>query len=146
MMKVSELVQTAAAEVGCKAVKVDQRVMEALRLLVWQRFTDAWSIPPMWEHLKDDSFICASDAWSWVGEYVGSNDVIMFFDVDDDKSAVVFEDGSSVVAALANSSGFVFYLTDLDASYVLCFNDHDFLIGAGAAVDWIKRKKESEAP
>jgi hypothetical protein len=41
------------------------------------------------------------------------------------------------VAVLAESTGFEFYLTDIDATFLLCFNHHDFLIAAGDARPWL---------
>ena len=91
MVKVSKEVIAAAAEIGCRAVKVDQEVMTALRLFVRERFTDGWNLFPMWEHLTCKSSVFDSTAWSWVGEYIGNNQAIMFFEERNDKSGVLFK-------------------------------------------------------
>jgi hypothetical protein len=38
---------------------------------------------------------------------------------------------------LKNSFHFVFYITNLSFTYLLCFNDHNYLIGSGSAKEWI---------
>lgn len=42
-----------------------------------------------------------------------------------------------IVAVLAECTGFEFYLTDVEATFLLCFNHHDVLIAAGDARPWL---------
>lgn len=46
--------------------------------------------------------------------------------------------GSALDALLGHTYGFVFYVTDVEASYLIGFNDHDFLICCGAAQEWLE--------
>jgi hypothetical protein len=58
-----------------------------------------------------------------------------------DRSVVFLKNGLNLSAILGECTGFIFYLTDLNFTYLICFNDHDILIGAGAAIDWVKSKR-----
>jgi len=42
-------------------------------------------------------------------------------------------DSRSLTRLLAETEGFVFYVTDAEVSYVHACNDHDMLIGVGKA-------------
>ena len=92
----------------------------------------------MWERLRRFESVQDSDSWSLIRGGVSSGAVVMFFEKDRDFSMVRFSHGGDVVAVLRECTGFEFYLTNPEAEYLLCFNHHDFLIGAGTAEDWIR--------
>ena len=48
-----------------------------------------------------------------------------------------------MVAILGETSLFEFYVTDKNASYLLAFNHHDYLIACGEAKNWLKTKIDS---
>ncbi len=45
--------------------------------------------------------------------------------------------GRDAVAILEECTGFEFYLTNVEAKFLVCFNHHDFLIAAGDAAPWL---------
>ncbi len=49
--------------------------------------------------------------------------------------------GDALRSLLANSYHFEFYVTDVDASYLICFNHHDFVIAWGTACPWLRQLK-----
>jgi hypothetical protein len=49
--------------------------------------------------------------------------------------------GSSLDQLLSNTFGFEFYVTDLNADYLICFNHHDVLVGCGNAQQWLHARK-----
>ena len=46
--------------------------------------------------------------------------------------------GDALDLLLGETTGFEFYVTDADASYLVCFNHHDFLVCLGDARGWLK--------
>lgn len=48
--------------------------------------------------------------------------------------------GSSLDELLGETFRFVFYVTDPEGTYLICFNDHDFLICWGSAQEWLERR------
>lgn len=99
---------------------------------------------PIWECITvDNEGVHDSQAWSWLSEFVGNNSVLIFFDRFD-RSVVFLKNGLNLSAILGECTGFVFYVTDLNFSYLICSNDHDILIGAGGAIDWVKSKRAEQ--
>ena len=45
--------------------------------------------------------------------------------------------GTELYKILEDSFGFEFYITNQNHSYILCFNHHDILYGAGEAKKWV---------
>jgi len=46
--------------------------------------------------------------------------------------------GEALTTWLANSHAFEFYMTDMDAGYLICFNHHDVLVCRGSARAWLE--------
>ena len=53
-----------------------------------------------------------------------------------------FASGEALDEVLADTFGFELYVTDEEASFLLCFNHHDFLLASGKAVEWLRRRAE----
>lgn len=131
----------AATELGCEATKLEAEATKLIRLSVCRQYADEATAWPIWEHFIERVSIQDATAWGWVGEFLGESETIMFFDKEEDESAVLFERGSCVVPTLENCTGFEFYLTDKNVTYVICFNHHDFLICAGRSKGWLEQRK-----
>jgi hypothetical protein len=99
----------------------------------------------VWENLGEYSSVQNPDAWNWLDEFISGDEAVMFFDEEDDKGMVAFDWGTPVVPVLSECTGFEFYLTNRNGDYLLCFNHHDFLIGAGGANEWVASKLVKQA-
>jgi hypothetical protein len=53
-----------------------------------------------------------------------------------------FRSGSGLLRVLEDSPALEFYVCDKEASYLLCSNHHDFVIGWGAASPWVERLED----
>ena len=69
-----------------------------------------------------------------------SSSCVLFFDISDEVEMFHVPSGSSLDELLGNTFGFVFYVTDTNATYLLSFNDHDFLICCGSARKWLEQR------
>lgn len=67
----------------------------------------------------------------------------MFFNDFDEKAMFKIKNGMDLDFLLSGTSGFEFYVTDLEYSYLICFNHHDMLYGCGKAIQWIEKLKNS---
>jgi hypothetical protein len=94
----------------------------------------------IWEGLTDKVAVQNPDAWRWVSDFVMNAEVLMFFNKQDEIAIFKFDDGSQLVPVLSECTGFEFYLTNATTDYLICFNHHNFLIAAGTAVDWLKKR------
>jgi len=93
---------------------------------------------PLWDVILDEFSIKHEDSWSWVKDFKPNNTVILFFEPLDEKVAFSFPNKQSLVDTLEECFGFVFYLTDQNFSYLICHNDHDYLITTKSAKKWLK--------
>src|SRR5690349_5382209 len=106
---------------------------------VWRKFANKTEgSKPLWEYLSDSCSIHHKDAWTWIAEFLSARPVLLLIDDSTEKSAVQITPGYGVVSVLGECTGFVFYITNDRLDYLLCFNDHDVLIGSGTAFDWVK--------
>ncbi|VIO66769.1 hypothetical protein [Bradyrhizobium ivorense] len=103
------------------------RLLERLAIDVTSRFP--------WEHGGEGKQ--RSDGWKLIPEFVGSNVCLMFFDGADE--ILKFQSGQDLLRVLKNCPPLEFYVCDEDASYLLCHNHHDFVVGWGRASQWVER-------
>ena len=54
-----------------------------------------------------------------------------------EREALRFQSGTDLVAVLEESHRSEFYVTNDNVSWLIAYNDHDYLIGVGEAADWI---------
>ena len=96
----------------------------------------------LWETASDRASVQNSEGWQWVREFVGSRSCVLFFDLSDETEMFCVPSGAALHELLAETCGFVFYVTDPEASYLICFNDHDFLVYCGGAREWLERRSQ----
>jgi|SRR5882724_6887809 len=97
----------------------------------------------LWEHLVDSVGHQDPNAWRWIAEFVRGQPCMLAMPPRLELAVFDFDDGAELVAVLELCSGFEFYVTDKALSFVLCSNHHEYLIGAGAAVDWLRARVKS---
>ncbi len=107
------------------------------KLYVDQEKKSIW----LWEKLRTYESLSDSNGWSYIKDYVLDNCCIMFFNRDEESKMFEIANGKDLQYILSETSGFEFYITDKNCSYLLCFNHHDTLFGCGNAVEWIKNLK-----
>ncbi len=92
----------------------------------------------MWEDLSDCASVQDADGWQWISRFVGPRACVLLFDVAEEVEMFDVPSGEALESLLANTFHFEFYVTDVDASYLICFNHHDMLIGCGSARAWVE--------
>ncbi|MBL9162647.1 MAG: hypothetical protein JNL18_07955 [Planctomycetaceae bacterium] len=101
-----------------------------------QKYADGDSRLPLWEAIADCASCRRDNGWREIGVFVGDLKCILLTERDG-VGGYCIPSGNQLVAILAECPGFEFYVTDEICSYVLCYNHHDYLIGAGAASKWV---------
>src|SRR5262249_29584440 len=144
MGRLTREVMEAAARIGCRANPLPDHALTDLRAQLTERFASGLRRIPMWEYFAESSSVQEAKAWTWLAEFTAGKPLIMFFDPDEDRSGVAFDDGNCIGNVLGECTGFEFYLTNPEGDYIICFNHHDFLIGTGSAMDWINQKREGQ--
>jgi hypothetical protein len=93
----------------------------------------------MWDGgLSDSASVQNPDGWQWISDFVGARRCILMFDASAEIEIVEVPSGEALENLLANSYHFELYVTDVDASYLICFNHHDMLICCGSARAWLE--------
>lgn len=105
--------------------------------IIEKMYAQKQGVTPLWQRLYKFSSIYNPEAWRWIEQFVGNRPIVIFFDITECKQILQLVNGINITSVLANSSGFTFYVTDITYSYLICFNDHNFLIGCGTAKLWI---------
>ncbi len=80
----------------------------------------------------------APDAWRWPVDFLGENRCSLMFDPAKDRSVLLFEHGSDIVAVLEQIPRDEFYVSDLGLTFLLAYQN-PMLLAAGRAKDWLQR-------
>lgn len=121
-----------------------EQVLQCYEALIKHGLVDSTELFPLWEQLIDRESICDSNAWEWLGQFVGDNEVLLILEPRDSETVLLLSNGADLVELLGNSYHYVFYVCDTNFNYLLAFNDHDYLIGCGTAIKWIRSLKEGK--
>lgn len=132
----AEYVKEAAGRNGCKAQLLPDVVGKAIVDLVRRKYSSR-PASTLWEQIGISASFQNDRAWNRACEFVGDQSTLLFFEPKEDSKVFKFEDGNSLARVIEDCPLFVFYLTDETGSYLLCVNDHDYLIGAGDAMAWV---------
>lgn len=102
---------------------------------------------PLWEHVINSFSKRDSETWQKLDDFLPSSSCILFLEPEETFKAFKFEQVGHLTEVLGECFGFVFYITDDDASYLLSFNDHDYVIASGKAKKWLEEYEgESGTP
>lgn len=107
-----------------------------LSIKLYKRFTKGEKYHyPLWEHLQCTKSLHDQEGWRKLNLFIGGkNDLVLFFEYKDSSTMIKFISARDIETVLSNSYAFVFYLTNMDGDFILCFNDHDYLIGVGSII------------
>ena len=137
MWKIAKQVREAAIKLQVPVAALSQEEASTIRERVLERYTESDRRGALWERLRDVVSVQNADAWKWLGDYAGDDAGVLFFNAEDESEIFEFEHRRDIVSALTECTGFEFYVTNRESSFVLCFNHHDFLIAAGDARTWL---------
>jgi hypothetical protein len=105
---------------------------------VIKRFTNLKKYEyPIWENMISQKSVRGEHVWQLLAKVLNQKEIVFFFDNVDDKNMFLFPNGNVISDVIAESFGFIFYITNIENEFLLAYNDHDYLIGAGEAIAWI---------
>lgn len=136
---INDAIEEACSVTGILAEKISVEKSSEIRKCVEDRYTGNRRDTPLWERLEEDNSIYDPNGWKTIGEFPYNDKIMIFFDIENESAMYSVISCSDLVKLLSECPGFVFYLTDAKCSFVLCHNDHDYLIGVGTAKDWIRK-------
>lgn len=95
------------------------------------------------QNLKDFQSIHNPKGWSFIQDYVGEEEIILFVNPDEEQDMWLIPSGIALTSILAETVGFPFYVASRTTEYMFSFDDHDCLIANGKARDWICQHVDS---
>ncbi len=87
----------------------------------------------LWECFSDDIAIQMQDPFAVLKKCEIMESCYLIIEDFFNKSGFIFQNFADAVRALEHCTSCVFYIVDVNMSSIICFNDHDMLIGAGEA-------------
>lgn len=132
-------IYAAASETQRHVTELTAEETERIRSTIASLYLSNQTSHPIWERILEWQSIADPDGWRLIAEYVDDSVCVLFFDADEEMSMFRFGSGEDLQEVLGNCAGFVFYVTDYECSYLLCHNDHDYLIGCGKARSWLEK-------
>ena len=135
---IADELRATIARVGIDVEEPSPAQLLAIRKGLNDRFIAPSEEGPLWERIQEDVSVRNPDAWQWISSVPLSGRAVLFFEEQEESAGFVFNSGADVVSALAESTGFEFYLTDDAMSFLLAFNHHDYLSAAGDAAGWLR--------
>ncbi|WP_448040217.1 hypothetical protein [Bradyrhizobium liaoningense] len=128
-------VSAAIRDTGVQAEVLNEENRKALVVRLHERLgVDVMSRAP-WERGREGKQ--RPDGWKLIPDYVGANECLMFLEGADE--VWKFRSGRDLLRVLNDCPAVEFYVCSGDASYLLCHNHHDFVVGWGAASEWVQR-------
>ena len=79
--------------------------------------------------------------WELIPKFVGGLPCLVFSPL-----AIAiwrFTDGPELLKFLRETPHFEFYVCDAEATYLVCFNHHDFILGWGRSITWAQQLENS---
>ena len=143
---ITKEIERAVREDGVEVTPIGNDESEALRSRIIERYCPGKPYWPLWEHCEFAERVQDRGSWRWIPEFIGSHECIILFNPSDDTGAFSCRDGDRLRTLLGQTHGFEFYLTDRSASYLICFNHHDFLLAAGDAAPWLAKRRLAPVP
>lgn len=138
MGDISQEVISACNTILCTCHLLDNEQANLLRAAIEKKYARTLNKSlPLWERLASGNSLHDAFGWQHIYRYV-SGPLILFFDDSRDDCMVFVDNGSKISNIIAECTGFTFYVTNKTLDYLICFNDHDVLIGTGAAADWVR--------
>ncbi len=122
-----------------------------IRKLLAERFSRDKNFPLKfsWQNIVGRGSFFSKYGWRLVGDYVKDTNVLLLVSPDEELTIWEFQSGHDLVSVLGETTSFPFCVTSKEANYVLCFEDHNCLIGTGSITnsesveEWLQSLREA---
>ena len=140
MHRLSQEVLEAAQSLAVAASPLESQNGGGLHEKLAARFGTADTTLPLWERLTTGASLQDEQGWAIPSAFIGESPCLLSFEPRLDNTVLEFARGADLEIVLAECSGFVFYVCDSAMTYVMCFNDHDYVIAVGSAKPWLEQR------
>lgn len=89
----------------------------------------------LWGKKDSPSGCLKRDGWSLITNYFKQDKCVLI--LPQHRVFLYFQSGEDLFKLLSEAPGFEFYVCNQNSTSLLCFNDHDYVIGWGDAASWV---------
>ncbi|WP_156952910.1 hypothetical protein [Deinococcus frigens] len=93
-----------------------------------EKFKMYKSQTPYWEQFSPEIAIHDPQGWKKISKFIHEAPVYLYFDEHNETSVFKFDSPNDLESVLAETTGFVFYISPIDLEIIVSFNDHDMLM------------------
>ena len=133
---IPDFLAEAIAFVGVQAYQLDPEATRAATGNLRTQFGIDIRARP-WDSVHAPQGKQKDDGWSLIAGYVGSDPVLLWDGAA--KQVWMLACGDDLHAVLEECPAMEFYVCDPALNYLLCSNDHNYVIGWGRAGAWVDR-------
>jgi hypothetical protein len=94
----------------------------------------------LWERIVSPFAVCQKHSWEWLEEFLLQKNFLFFYEENRDSIIYQFSKTNLLSEFLNEIPIQVFYVSNASLDYLICYNDHDYLIAAGTAEPWLRNK------
>lgn len=94
-----------------------------------------------WNAADAPAGIQNASGWELIPRFVGGLPCLVFSPLA--TGVWRFAEGPELLEFLRETPHFEFYVCDPEATYLICFNHHDFVLGWGRSTTWVQQLKNS---
>lgn len=129
-------ISAAIEDAALRAQTLDAPERQVLVARLRERLGVDVTAPAAWNRVSAPDGRQRQDGCELISAYVGNAPCLLF--LDGARTIWRFDSGADLLRVLDESPLLEFYVCDEAASYLLCWNHHDFVIGWGAASAWVE--------
>jgi hypothetical protein len=130
-------IEKAISDVKISARKLSKTESLKLSLEVICKFCNGNDNYPAWSAIREQGSLRPS-GWRDAARLVGERQCFLMVETESSRIVFELENGIALEHLLEECPGFVFYVFDRSMTFLMCHNDHDYLIGCGVATGWIE--------
>lgn len=137
MWKESKEYKNALSKLNISYSILEDDITEKLRHVIYSKFTKNKDYQyPLWEHLTDFKGVIFDFAWEWLSALLMDNEVIVFFEEVNDKTAFLLKNGGDIPLIMNECPAMTFYVMNIQADFLYAYHsDHSIFRVVGNAKD-----------
>jgi len=139
MVRIRDEIREIASDAGLQVRELHPAEIVRIRGRLLERFDSGRSGSALWQRIESGEGFQDREAWRLIDQILDTTVPIVFFDIEREVAMFELFDGTDLVQLLGEMRNEEFYVTDIDAEFIICHNRYDFLIACGSAIAWLDR-------
>jgi hypothetical protein len=137
MWTIAEDIIREARTLGIPVDAINSDAADRVHTELRDRYGRAGNRWPLWDAPNCDPSFQEEEAWRHLPAFLSNAACLVLWEPRTERKVLRFRCAKDLVKVLEECHRTEFYVTD-DLSYMVCFNEHDFLIASGRAAEWLR--------